>query len=462
MTSVSPFVSAGLPESLHALAAHFAAATGLHCVAVDSAGMPVVPRHHSTNTVGNPVNENPGCRFCRMANARKTTFLCDGVAVHCDAIRQANRFGGSFIYFCPANLVHWTATVYVDSRVVGALVAGSVLMNDPEDYLSEEMSSTLPRTSGDQDELFNRFKAVPYIPPTRISSLAKVLSDMALGLSQKLTNNALWETHVEGQQARISEYIHQLKIDHGALKNPDYPLIKERTLLSLISHGDYANANRLLNELLGFILFASGRDMRLTKARILELEVLMSRAALEGGASVDAILKLNDDFLTKVQKNTSIEELSVSLADMLRRFSECMFTLKPTKHADLAHKALQYLNTHYARRFDLQAVADHLHVSAAHFSKVFKQEMGQSFVFVLNQIRVEHCKELLRDQSISLSGIAGLVGFEDQSYFTRVFKKHVGMSPGKYRSCRGRPTDPHSRSTNRPSAFQRSSEVLRL
>ena len=63
----------------------------------------------------------------------------------------------------------------------------------------------------------------------------------------------------------------------------------ERALLSLIAQGDYANANQLLNELLGFVLFASGRDMGLTKARILELVVLMSRAALEGGASVEAI-----------------------------------------------------------------------------------------------------------------------------------------------------------------------------
>jgi len=466
MNSRAPILPAGLHESLQTLAAHFSAVSGLSCAAVDADAQPLIasftasfpaafpasfnapfptsfnaPFPTDTDHDDEPSPPNPGCGFCRLANARKPASPCDGVSVHRYGISQANRFGGSFVYFCPANLVHWAAPVLVDGQVVGALVAGSVLMNDPEDYLSEEMG-TSPATD-ELDRLRQHFKAIPYVPPARVTSLAKVLGDMAFSLSQKFANNALWETHVEGQQARISEYIHQLKIDNETVKRPDYPLAKERALLSLIAQGDHSNANQLLNELLGFILFASGRDMGLTKARILELVVLMSRAALEGGASVDAILKLNNSFLTQVQKSTSIEDLSVSLSAMLKRFAECVFARTPTRHAELMHKAVQYLHVHYARRIDLQTVADHFHLSATHFSKVFKEEMGQGFVQALNQIRIKRSQDLLRDPSVSLAAIAELVGFDDQSYFTKVFKKHAGMSPGQYRKNRGQAPDTH-------------------
>ena len=441
MNNRMPLIPAGLPDSLRTLATHFEAVSGISCVSADGEGRALASAFSVEQGEEQHTGANAGCGFCRLANAPHSANACDGAAIHRYGIGQAQRFGGSFVYFCPANLVHWASPVTVDGQVVGALIAGSVLMNEPDDYLSERADAPSTLTPDELARLTRQFKRIPYVPPARVSSLAKVLGDMAFSLSQKLANNALWETHVEGQQARISEYIHQLKIDSETVKSPDYPLAKERALLSLIAQGDYANANQLLNELLGFVLFASGRDMGLTKARILELVVLMSRAALEGGASVEAILKLNNAFLAQVQKTASIEDLSVSLAAMLKRFADCVSTQKSTRHADLMQKAVQFLNAHYAQRMDLTTASTHLHMSAAHFSKVFKEETGQGFVHYLNQIRVERSKDLLRDHSVSLAAITEMVGFEDQSYFTKVFRRHTGMSPGQYRKNRGQPRE---------------------
>jgi AraC-like DNA-binding protein len=98
---------------------------------------------------------------------------------------------------------------------------------------------------------------------------------------------------------------------------------------------------------------------------------------------------------------------------------------------------VQYLHANYHRKIDLQTVAQHLHLGAAHFSKLFKEEMGQSVAQYLNHIRVERSKELLRDLCLPLIEIADRVGFEDQSYFTKVFGRLTGMSPGRYRKNRG-------------------------
>ena len=83
-----------------------------------------------------------------------------------------------------------------------------------------------------------------------------------------------------------------------------------------------------------------------------------------------------------------------------------------------------------------EEVAQRVYLSPTYFSRVFKAEMGEPFTAYLNRIRIEHSKELLRHKSIRLTDIAQLVGFEDQSYFTKVFKKLVGVPPLQYRNSK--------------------------
>lgn len=82
-------------------------------------------------------------------------------------------------------------------------------------------------------------------------------------------------------------------------------------------------------------------------------------------------------------------------------------------------------------------MAGRVYLSPAYFSRLFKEETGESFTVYLNRVRIERSKELLLHQNLRLADIAQLVGFEDQSYFTKVFKKIVGMPPLRYRALTG-------------------------
>jgi YesN/AraC family two-component response regulator len=63
--------------------------------------------------------------------------------------------------------------------------------------------------------------------------------------------------------------------------------------------------------------------------------------------------------------------------------------------------------------------------------------MKCNFNSYLNKVRIEMSKKLLTDHDIPLVDVANMVGYEDQSYFTRVFRSNVGISPGKYRERNG-------------------------
>ncbi len=96
--------------------------------------------------------------------------------------------------------------------------------------------------------------------------------------------------------------------------------------------------------------------------------------------------------------------------------------------------ALHYMREHYAEKLLLSDVADEIFVSQWHLSKLLNKETGQSFSEIMNGIRIEKAKELLRDPALRISDIAESVGFQDLPHFSRVFKKMTGVSANEYRN----------------------------
>lgn len=96
-------------------------------------------------------------------------------------------------------------------------------------------------------------------------------------------------------------------------------------------------------------------------------------------------------------------------------------------------RALAYIAEHYAEPITLESVAGEVGLSVSYFSGLFHEVVGASFREHLCSIRVEESKQLLTQTDYSLADIAVAVGFADQSYFSKVFKRIVGVTPGKYR-----------------------------
>ncbi|MGI6777080.1 MAG: helix-turn-helix transcriptional regulator [Acetivibrionales bacterium] len=164
---------------------------------------------------------------------------------------------------------------------------------------------------------------------------------------------------------------------------------------------------------------------------------MLSRAALEGGADVEQIFGLNYKYLSEIHSFSTVEELTYWLSKIMVRFTDCVFNLTDVKHVDVIYKAIDYVKRNYMKKITLEEVASQVYLSPSYFSKIFKEEMKINFNTYLNQIRIEMSKKLLLDDSIVLVDVSNLVGYEDQSYFSKVFKKMTGVSPGKYRESRG-------------------------
>ncbi|MBB6730678.1 response regulator [Cohnella zeiphila] len=97
-------------------------------------------------------------------------------------------------------------------------------------------------------------------------------------------------------------------------------------------------------------------------------------------------------------------------------------------------EAIRYMEGHYDQPISLTEVSDHVNVTPAYFSKLFKEEMGITFVKWLNRLRVEKAKALLKETSLKTYEIAEKVGYYDYKYFSNTFRKYTGVSPRDYRN----------------------------
>ena len=93
-----------------------------------------------------------------------------------------------------------------------------------------------------------------------------------------------------------------------------------------------------------------------------------------------------------------------------------------------------YIDRNYKKDISAKDVAGILGYSDVYFSKVFKQLFDDNFINYLTKIRIDRAKLLLKDISFNIKEVGKSVGYADSNYFTKVFKRSIGISPSEYRS----------------------------
>ena len=211
-------------------------------------------------------------------------------------------------------------------------------------------------------------------------------------------------------------------------------LYQEPALLAAIQRGDRTEAVRILNLLLVHIYSAGEERSDLLKGLLLELVVMISRAAVEAGAAQSEVLGLNFRFLTELAGIQDDEDLARWLRDAFERVFSAIRAQESFTPPLLITKALDFMRANLHRDISRDETARHAGISPGHFSRQLKERTGRSFTELLRDARVALACDLLRGTDRPLADIAGSCGFCDQSYFTRVFQEIKGMTPRQYRS----------------------------
>ena len=137
------------------------------------------------------------------------------------------------------------------------------------------------------------------------------------------------------------------------------------------------------------------------------------------------------------QGGASMEAAMAYAEKILQKAIEIRDENSGNKNRDILDNSIEYIKNHYMdENMSLNAVAQVANISANHFSALFSQNIGQTFIEYLTGIRMEHAKELLRCTGKRASEIALEVGYKDSHYFSYLFKKTQGMTPSDYRKAK--------------------------
>ncbi len=161
---------------------------------------------------------------------------------------------------------------------------------------------------------------------------------------------------------------------------------------------------------------------------------LCTRAAIEGGLSPAVAYRLSDFYIQKTDPCSDIAQLleyrNQAVEDLAGRVSEQQ---QKRSRYNYVERCKDYVEQNYRKKIYLDEIAETLGISKNYLSQLFHREEKIAFQEYVSRVRVKHASYLLMYSEESLARIAEYVGFPNQSYMGKMFKKYMHTSPKKYR-----------------------------
>jgi AraC-like DNA-binding protein/ligand-binding sensor protein len=432
----------------------------------------------------------PFCNYCGTGfpYSKMGNYAGDSscALVHQKAAEESRKLGGSYIYMCPLGLVFWASPLYSGGRYAGALIAGKipgiemkeicVKMRDcgaAEEKIKADLGNT-PRknyeeikalaqmmllcaqqisagktgfgrpgwgNSASENSDIEKFRA-----GARVPARAMVGADADTGIGAGINIGGGVGTGRPAASLPGLEPEFPRAAGAAEMKIAAQPNSNERLLIAAMRRGDGVAAKRILGGILEDLNKICPGDLIFFRCRAIELVVLLSRSCAEG-KETGSLLEENNLYLKKIGDSATVEELSSNLYRITERMAGRIFSFQGLRHASALRRAERFIWKNYTRKVSLDEIAAASGLSAPYFSTIFREEMGEYLSTHLNRLRVEKACTMLIETDASLNNISESCGFEDQSWFSKIFKNYTGYSPGKYREQGG--INMYSQHTNR-------------
>ncbi len=153
--------------------------------------------------------------------------------------------------------------------------------------------------------------------------------------------------------------------------------------------------------------------------------------------TLENVLSLNERRRACYQFETKLALLSM----IMTMYKDNLFIAESERSSKISREQiaqikdiLSYIQEHYQEKILLNDIASAMHLSPKYFSRYFKKQFGRSFTEYVNAFRVEQSLPMLENRKYSISDTALQNGFESLSYYVKVFKKIMGITPGEYRA----------------------------
>lgn len=371
-------------------------------------------------------------KICNFFDIYKTNGVCKKNLSF--SAKISFDLGEPYIFSCPSGLVNIAVAIIHDKKFDGCFIAGPLAM----DHISEgTIANMLDLNDNFKSKLAKVvlfMKNMKIYTPKQINNLSILFYNNILSFYKNTEDyevmNSQYKAHLN-----ISENIQKFKKSLASKTKTENivssPL--EMSLIEKIKSGNKEEASLELESFLNEILLLEVGNFEIMKVRIFELYVQLSKSAIESGASLQQIFGINFDLIDALNNVKNIDDLFNWASNIVDYFITTVFENIYSGQSKIVKEAIEYINNNFMNKISLNSLSQHLHINESYLSKLFKKETNINFTDYLNETRINKSLDLIKNTDLNLMDIALTVGFEDQSYFTKVFKKFVGETPKQYK-----------------------------
>ncbi|MBP5331090.1 MAG: response regulator [Lachnospiraceae bacterium] len=210
--------------------------------------------------------------------------------------------------------------------------------------------------------------------------------------------------------------------------NGEYPIELEEKLFEEIAKGRTEAALSVARD---FFEWVKTKDIMDVRLKILEFAMRAETIAYENGLTY----KIEDrrDYLNIIMQAADAESLWEWFRDRILFSVTSISETKTESVYDVVEASKAYIDANYTKNITLDDLSMAVNVSSYYLSRIFKENTGENFIDYLTRLRIDRAKELLATTSYSMKEIGIMSGYPDPNYFSKTFKKNVGVTPTEYR-----------------------------
>ena len=208
----------------------------------------------------------------------------------------------------------------------------------------------------------------------------------------------------------------------------------ENELMEMVVHGQAHRAETMLS---GFSrVFFEQRlsdPLRNVKNYSIICNTLMRKAAERGGVHPAYLDRISSDFAAKIESLPDEGKGKQLIAEMVQGYCRLVRKHSVRRYSPIVQKAVACIESGISDDLSLSSMAVALNVNPSYLSSLFKKETGQTITEYVCEKRMQAGEHLLRTTRLQIQTIAQHCGISDVNYFSKIFKKHYGMTPRQFR-----------------------------
>ncbi len=368
------------------------------------------------------------CRFCSSCVHHGTTGpFCRHHA--CTAAVQGHSIGDIWYFRCWLGIDSLAIAIAPQGELLGAIEVGGFFSPGGTEEAQQNILARLNTLAPDSlaQLAIGALQGMREMDFKQIKGVADFLAEATFSAGLNAPAHVALRQRIHRQRERLAARLQEARNNQLA---PQAALLNTLApLLAAIRAGKRLHILAELDNFLGQLLLAADSRAERAKAGIMLLAAAIFRDDIDAGEPWRAAMHKFEERIIDLEKLDSIEDACIWVEDLVTAAASRSDKDEPI----LSDRLIAWLGEHYRHQPTLAEAARALAASPSSITHKLRRETAKTFTQHLAAIRISEAKRLLAYSSLSLAEISAHCGFVDQSYFTKVFRRTVNLTPGEFR-----------------------------